>query len=72
MLSAAEQSGAGYVHRAVAAAWGRPAGTRLPRRRLDRIRPGCIGRILRIANAIGNAAAHSSAMAQIARGPSAP
>jgi hypothetical protein len=34
--------------------------------------PDALVGILRIANAIGNAAAHSSAMAQIARGPSAP
>jgi hypothetical protein len=32
------------VHSAVVAAWGRPAGTRLPRRQLDRIRPRWIDR----------------------------
>jgi hypothetical protein len=66
------QSGAGYVHRAVVAAWD----ARLAR---DYRGAGWIGSdpdalvgILRIANAIGNAAAQSSAMAQNARGPSAP
>jgi hypothetical protein len=48
------------------------AGTRLPRRRLDRIHTDALIEILRIANAIGNAAAQSSAMNQNARGPKAP
>ena len=38
----------------------------------DRIRPHAFIEILRIANAIGNAAAQSSAMNQNARGPNAP